>query len=140
MEAEVAGILGPKGKHNPNRAARRHGSEKRSLVLEKLRVAIRRPRIRTTNGREVRLKTYEAFQNESLITQSVLERILYGLSTRYYEHGLEFIGEGMASQETSKSSISRRFIQGTRKALRANGQVIRGEAFLSLNDRWRGVR
>ena len=117
MEAEVAEIAGPKGKHNPNRQAVRHGSEKGSVVLGGRKVAIRRPRARTMEGREVRLKTYEAFQDESLITQSVLERILYGLSVRHYRHGLEPIGSELPVHGTSKSSISRRFVRATRKAL-----------------------
>lgn len=33
MEAEVTEIAGPKGKHNPNRRAVSHGTEKGSVVL-----------------------------------------------------------------------------------------------------------
>lgn len=44
MEAEVAEIVGPKGKHNPNRQAVRHGSEKGSVVPGGRKVAVRRPR------------------------------------------------------------------------------------------------
>jgi len=118
MEAEVAEIAGPKGKHNPkNRQAVRHGSEKGSVVLGGRKIAVRRPRVRTTDGREVRLNTYEAFQDERFITQSVLERIIYGLSTRHYEHGLEPVGEEVPAHGISKSTISRRFIHATRKAL-----------------------
>ncbi|NHM26255.1 IS256 family transposase [Desulfofundulus sp. TPOSR] len=117
MEAEVAEIVGPKGKHNPNRQAVRHGSEKGSVVPGGRKVAVRRPRVRTTDGREVRLNTYEAFQDERFITESVLERMICGLSTRNYEHGLEPVGEEVPAQGISKSTISRRFIHATRKAL-----------------------
>lgn len=33
MEAEVTAIVGPKGKHNPNRKAFRHGAEEGRVVL-----------------------------------------------------------------------------------------------------------
>ncbi|WP_297201731.1 IS256 family transposase [Thermanaeromonas sp.] len=117
MEAEVTEIAGPKGKHNPERTSFRHGSEKGSVVLGGRKVAIRRPRVRTIDGREVKLKTYEAFQDERFITETVLEHILYGLSIRHYKHSLEPIGEELPVHGTSKSTISRRFIYATRKAL-----------------------
>lgn len=133
MEAEVTEIAGPKGKHNPNRRAVRHGTEKGSVVLGGRKVAIRRPRVRTKDGKEIRLKTYEAFQDDSLITQSVLERIIYGLSTRHYEHGLEPIGEDVPAHGTSKSAISRRFIRATSKALEELlNRSLEGKRFLVL--------
>src|SRR4051794_41826593 len=46
MEADVAAVCGPKGIHNPQRAAVRHGSEDGSVVLGGRRVPVRRPRAR----------------------------------------------------------------------------------------------
>lgn len=89
MEAEVTAIAGPKGKHNPNRKANRHGNEQGSVVLGGRKVSITRPRVRTVEGKEVRLETYEAFQDERFITETVFERILYGLAIRQYNHGLK---------------------------------------------------
>lgn len=89
MEAEVTAIVGPKGKHNPNRKANRHGNEQGSVVLGSRKVSITRPRVRTVEGKEVRLETYEAFQDERFITETVFERILYGLAIRQYNHGLK---------------------------------------------------
>ncbi len=111
----------------------RHGTEKGSVVLGGRKVAIRRPRVRTKDGKEIRLKTYEAFQDDSLITQSVLGRIIYGLSTRHYERGLEPIGEDVPAHGTSKSAISRRFIRATRKALEELlNRSLEGKRFLVL--------
>ena len=47
MEVEVAEVVGPKGKHNPDRVAKRHGHEDGSMTLGGRRVAVRRPRVRT---------------------------------------------------------------------------------------------
>jgi len=57
MEAEVTELVGPRGKHLSERWAWRHGTERGSVVLGGRKTAIRRPRVRTKDGREVRLKT-----------------------------------------------------------------------------------
>src|SRR4051812_50036192 len=44
MEADVTAAAGPKGKHDPGRAAVRHGHERGSVTLGGRRVAVRRPR------------------------------------------------------------------------------------------------
>ncbi len=51
MEAEVDEVVGPKGKHNRDRVARRHGHEDGSMTLGGRRVAVRRPRMRTAERR-----------------------------------------------------------------------------------------
>ena len=47
MAAEVDEVVGPKGKHNPDRVAKRHGHEDGSMTLGGRRVPVRRPRMRT---------------------------------------------------------------------------------------------
>src|SRR4249920_4012166 len=47
MELEVTEVVGPKGKHNPDRIAKRHGHEDGSMTLGGRRVGVRRPRVRT---------------------------------------------------------------------------------------------
>ncbi len=117
MEEEVTAIVGPKGKHNRARQAVRHGQENGSVVLGGRRIAIKRPRVRSTDGQEVQLESYAAFQDEHLLTMVALERMLHGLSSRRYQHGLEPVGEDLPASGTSKSTISRRFIRATRHAL-----------------------
>ena len=48
-----------------------------------------------------------------------VERMLAGLSTRHYGHGLEPVGEQVAAAatSTSRSAVSRRFVAATEKAL-----------------------
>jgi putative transposase len=50
MEADVAAVCGPKGKHNPAQEAVRHGSEAGSVNLGGRRVPVRRPRMRTKDS------------------------------------------------------------------------------------------
>src|SRR5918996_6195884 len=50
MEAEVTEIAGPKGKHDPDRGATRHGTEPGSVTLGGRRLGVRRPRVRTVTA------------------------------------------------------------------------------------------
>ena len=62
MEAEVDEVVGPKGKHIPDRAAVRHGHEGGEVTLGGRRVPVSRPRARTADGEhEVELATYAHF-------------------------------------------------------------------------------
>jgi hypothetical protein len=57
LEEEVVEIVGPKGKHDPDRSAVRHGHGSGEVTLGGRRVAVERPRVRTADGRaEVRLR------------------------------------------------------------------------------------
>src|SRR4051795_11169613 len=59
LEAEVDEVVGPKGRHIPDRAAVRHGHEDGEVTLGGRRVAVNRPRARTADGEhEVELQTY----------------------------------------------------------------------------------
>jgi putative transposase len=120
LAEDVARLVGPKGRHNPARAAVRHGSEPGQVTLGGRRVRVRRPRVRTADGtRELPVPTYQAFTSTELLGQLALERMLAKLSCRRYPAGLEPVGIGVASTAsgTSKSAISRRFVARTEHAL-----------------------
>jgi hypothetical protein len=90
LAADVARLVGPKGRRNPDRAAVRHGSEPGQVTLGGRRVRVRRPRVRTADGsRELPVATYQAFASTDLLGQLALERMLAKLSTRHYPAGLE---------------------------------------------------
>jgi putative transposase len=81
---------------------------------------VERPRVRSADGRrEVRLATYEYFADRDPLSRSVLERMLAGVSTRRYRRTQEPVGTGVerAARSTSKSSVSRAFIERTRVSL-----------------------
>src|SRR5947209_19438490 len=62
MEEEVDEVVGPRGKHNLDRTAVRHGHDDGEVTLGGRRVEVRRPRVRTADGTaEVPLQTYEHF-------------------------------------------------------------------------------
>jgi transposase-like protein len=119
FEAELAAVCGPRGKHDPDRAAVRHGGERGSVVLGGRRVPVRRPRARTGDGHEVPLSTYRAFAGEDQLTAVVLERMLAGLATRRHVAAAEPVGQAVqeSASATSRSAVSRRFVAATKTAL-----------------------
>jgi putative transposase len=120
MEEEVDDVVGPKGKWNAERTGVRHGHEDGEVTLGGRRVEVRRPRVRTADGEaEVQLSTYEHFADRDPLARVVLERMLAGVSTRRYRRTQEPVGEQVEvrARSTSKSSVSRTFVERTREAL-----------------------
>jgi transposase-like protein len=120
MEADVAAACGPRGKHDPARAATRHGTERGSVTLGGRRVPITRPRVRSTDGAgELPVPAYEVFTSTELLGRMAMERMLAGVSTRRYPVALEPVGAGIEEEakSTSKSAVSRKFVAMTETAL-----------------------
>ncbi len=120
MEAEVDEVVGPKGRHDPDRAAVRHGHESGEVTLGGRRVPVSRPRARTADGeREVELDTYAHFAARDQLADVMLERMLAGVSTRRYARTGEPVGSDIdeVARSTSKSAVSREFVSRTREHL-----------------------
>ena len=120
LDADVQRLAGPKGRHNPARAAVRHGTQPGKVTLGGRRVRVDRPRVRSADGAvELPLPTWQAFASTELLDQLALERMLAKLSTRRYQHGLEPVGSQVeqTATGTSKSAVSRRFVAATEQAL-----------------------
>ncbi len=120
LEQEVDEVVGLKGKWNPDRSAVRHGHEDGGVTLGGRRVPVERPRVRTADGEsEVPLVTYEHFADRDQLGDVVLERMLAGVSTRGYRRTQEPVGEQVETdaRSTSKSAVSRTFVQRTRDQL-----------------------
>ena len=120
MEEEVDEVVGPKGRHDPERTAVRHGREAGEVTLGGRRLSVERPRVRSADGQaELALQTYAHFADRDPLTAVVLERMLAGVSTRRYRRIQEPVGTTVeqTARSTSKSSVSRAFVERTRKAL-----------------------
>jgi putative transposase len=122
MEAEVTEVVGPKGKHDPDRTAKRHGHEDGQVTLGGRRVQVNRPRVRTVDDEhEVPLRTYRHFADRDPLTRLVMEQMLAGVSTRRFVRTREPVGQQIADQErsVSKSAVSRQFVTRTTEHLQA---------------------
>jgi putative transposase len=120
MAEEVDEVCGPKGKHNPDRTAYRHGTDDGTVTLGGRRVEVERRRMRTKDGdEEVPLRTYQHFADRDPLARVVLERMLAGVSTRRYRRTQEPVGEQVEAKarSTSKSAVSRTFKERTKRAL-----------------------
>jgi hypothetical protein len=103
MEADVAAVCGPRGKHDRCRAATRHGAGKGSVTLGGRRVPVSRPRVRATDGSgEVPVPAYELFTSAELLGRMAMERMLAGVSTRRYPVALEPVGEQVEPGSTDR--------------------------------------
>ena len=120
MEAEVDEVVGPKGKHDADRSAVRHGHDRGEVTLGGRRVPVDRPRARSADGEhEVELGTYAHFAARDRLTDVMLQRMLAGVSTRHYARTGEPVGTEIddIARSTSKSAVSREFVSRTREQL-----------------------
>jgi putative transposase len=120
MEAEVDEVVGPKGKHDADRSAVRHGHDRGEVTLGGRRLPVDRPRARTADGEhEVELGTYAHFAARDRLTDVMLQRMLAGVSTRHYARTGEPVGSEIddIARSQSKSAVSREFVSRTREQL-----------------------
>ena len=77
LEESVTALAGPKGRHDPDRTAVRHGHEEGSVTLGGRRVPVRRPRVRLTDGaRELSVPAYEHFSSTEVLSRLAMEKML----------------------------------------------------------------
>jgi putative transposase len=120
MEREVDEVVGPKGRHDADRTAKRHGHEDGSMTLGGRRVGVRRPRIRSADDEhELPVRSYEYFADRDPLTRAVMDRMLAGVSTRRFASVGEPVGAQVEQQSssTAKSTVSELFVERTRTAL-----------------------
>lgn len=120
LAAEVTEVAGEKGRHNPGRRAVRHGSEPSKVPLGGRMVDVDKPRVRASDGSgEISLETWSALASRDLLERHTLISMLAGVSTRTYGSVLEPAGPEVeeASSSTSRSAVSRRFVEATRARL-----------------------
>jgi putative transposase len=115
MEEEVRALVGERSQPQPERRANRWGTEKGYCVVMGQKVPIERPRVRTTEDREVRLGTYEMFHRGEPLTETVWEKLMLGLSTRKYGQAVREFTEAYGLE---KSAISEHFIEASRTKLK----------------------
>ena len=132
FEGEMTQLVGPRGKHSPERQAYRHGQESRQLTLGGRRVEIQKPRARTKAGEEVELASYRLFSSRDPLTQAARDRMLAGLSSSRYLAGLEPLGRWR--QKPSHTRLSRAsFVASTaRKLHEVMGRELCGMDLLAI--------
>ena len=115
LDREVMALAGKRYARKGDRTEyRRHGSNPGSVRLAGQRVGIEVPRVRGGEG-EVRLSSYEAFQESGDLDEAMFRRVLYGISCRDYEAAAEVVPGAIG---LSSSTVSRRFQEVSNQRLK----------------------
>lgn len=120
MADEAAGLCGAWNARDPERTHVRGGTTESSVVMGGQKLPIRRPRVRAADGSgEVPLESFGVFSQGDVLNATIMERMLAGVATRSFERVADPIGaeQRAKARSTSKSTVSRRFVSGTKKAL-----------------------
>lgn len=114
IDEEVEQLAGPRYEHSEQRTATRWGSEEGYAVFNGSKVPIRRPRVRSVDGKEVPLDRYSSFRSDTRMKGSVVQRVLRGVSTRDYAGAIDDVCDGYG---IDKSSVSRHWKAATAQEL-----------------------
>ena len=115
MQEEVRDLVGERSQRQSERTANRWGSERGYCVEMGQKVPMQRPRVRTTDDKEVRLGSYEIFHRGEPLTETVWEKLMLGLSTRKYGQAVRQFIEAYGLE---KSAVSEYFIEASRAKLK----------------------
>ena len=77
------------------------------------KVRVKKLRVRSAEGGEMALPTWEDITREDPLEERAVEQMLVGVSTRRYARSLEPLPSGVESRAVSRSSVSRRFVART---------------------------
>src|ERR1051326_6049158 len=115
MEEEVKELVGERSQPRADRTANRWGSERGYCVAMGQKVPLKRPRVRSTEDREIRLGSYEMFHRGEPLTETVWEKLMLGLSTRRYGPAIRQFTEAYGLE---KSAVSQHFVEASRTKLK----------------------
>jgi putative transposase len=110
LEEDRTELCGPKWERGANRDVVRAGTTRSEVTLGGRRVAITRPRARTSDGAEVVLPTFAWAANRDPLDRATMGAVSAGVSTRGYDRTLDPLPAGVDERATAKSSVSRRFV------------------------------
>jgi putative transposase len=116
MAQEIEALSGGRYQRSANRQAQRWSREDGFVVVDGQKVPLKRQRLRGHNGGEVRLGTYELFQQTRNLDDQVWWKMLRGLTTRNYPLVTRSFTKAYGIE---KSAVSERFIQASREKLKA---------------------
>jgi putative transposase len=115
MDEEVRQLVGERNRPKADREANRWGTERGYCVVMGQKVPVERPRVRSTDDREIRLGSYELFHRGEPLTETVWEKLMLGLTTRKYGEAVRQFTEAYGLE---KSAVSEHFIEASRAKLK----------------------
>ena len=116
LDDEVNQRCGSRYERVPERTVTRYGQQRGMVVIAGQKLPVQRPRIRYTQRcGEAELENYGRLQSPDAMPQSVLRRLVRGVSCRDYEGVVDMAREGFG---VKKSSVSRSFVKASAKEVR----------------------
>jgi len=116
LDDEVAQLCGARYERKEGKSYYRYGSQRGSIVAGGQRHAIDKPRVRSKKGGgEASLERYSLLNAEGAMPESVLMRLVRGVSCRDYEKAVDAAMNGYG---VKKSSVSRSFVRASSEELR----------------------
>ena len=119
LEEDREAVCGPRYQPSEARQAYRHGSEEAPVVLGGRKVRVKKLRVRSADGGEIALPTWQDVTREDPLGERAMEQMLVGVSTRKYARSLEPLPAGVDQLAVSRSSVSRRFVARTAQKVEA---------------------
>jgi transposase-like protein len=113
LEAEVCALAGTR--YGRGGEAYRHGTNPGSVKLQGQRHPVQVPRVRRRQGQEVSLQSWTALKQSGEPDETLLRRVLYGLSCRNYALAAEALPGAIG---LSSASVSRAFVAASREQLK----------------------
>ena len=113
MEADVEAACGPRHGRVEDRAAHRWGSTRGRIGFHGGKVAVKRPRVRAVDGREVSIPSWDRAVSEDWLGRWAMNLMLINVSTRRFGRAVRLPeGDVPAAHGSgvSKSAASRRFV------------------------------
>jgi putative transposase len=129
LEQDVELLCGRPYSRKNGELCHRGGSEQSSMVIDGVRYAIPRPRVRDENG-EVELPMLAKLRDQDLLDRQMLDRMVRGVSTRNYD---AVVGGYAKKLGVSKSTVSRAFVRASQKDLdELNNADLSGHGFVAI--------
>src|SRR5215469_15366004 len=117
LEAERTALCGPRYAHVTGREAIRAGHVSSSLTLGGRRAEVKRPRVRSIDGHELGLPSWQTWSSRDPLHERAVEQMVLGVSSRRYARSLEPVPDELRVHGVSKSAVSERFVVGTARKL-----------------------
>ncbi len=117
MHAEARERCGDWHSRSQQRDTVRWGSEKGTAIIDGVKRAVKRPRLRVKRclaNAEVQLDTYKAMNRAELLDGPLVAAILSGVSARRYA---QIVARGLEAKGIKKSAVSRKAIAATKETV-----------------------
>ena len=115
MEDEVRQIAGVRCQRREPEHGYRWGREDGFLVVDGQKVKVQRPRVRSADGHEEKLGSYELFRRDEPLDEAVWDKLMRQISTRNYSKLVRQFAEAYGIE---KSAVSEHFIDVSRRKVR----------------------